>query len=73
MTREEYIKNNTIIQKSLKNCTEQDLQYLQYIWQWWKLDHNDLRLKQLIYHMCWWLNLFELRKLKQAFIILMKL
>lgn len=73
MTREEFIKNSTIIQKSLKNCTQEDLQYLQYIGNWWKLDSKDLRLKQLIYHMCSWLNIFELWRLKKSFTILMKL
>ena len=73
MTREEFIRNSSIIQKSFSSCTQQDLQYLQYIASWWKLDSKDLRLKQLIFHMCSKLNLFELRRLKKAFNTLMKL
>lgn len=73
MTKEEFIKSSPIIQKALKNCTQNDINYLSYIANGWKLDKKDLRLKQLIYHMWSWLNLFELNRLKKAFNTLMKL
>lgn len=31
MTKEEFIKNSSIIQKALKNCTQNDIAYLSYI------------------------------------------
>lgn len=74
MTREEYIKNNTIIQKALKNLDESDINYFKWIIKWSiKIKETDLRLKQVFYHMLQWLNVFECTRLLKSFNTLMKL
>lgn len=71
MTREEYIANNKYIQKALKNLTKEDLQYLTYISKHdVKISTDDLRVKQLFFHMCKGVKVWELKPLLQSFKIL---
>lgn len=76
MTRDDFINNSPIIQKCIKKLDQNDLNFLYAIWSKAidpKCDEHQIRFKQLLYHMCAWLNIFELARLKKAFNTLLTL
>lgn len=76
MRKEEYINSNKVLRKAFTNLNRDDLLFLQWLWEW-SIDRNDprneIRFKQVVLHMCRWLNLRECNQLRKSFKILMSL
>lgn len=68
MTKQEFMQNNKYIRKALTSLDSKDLQYMQDLAEWKiKVDEEDIRLKQVLFHMSQNFKVWEIPWLIKSF------